>query len=94
MAICRALITEPRLILADEPTGSLDPATAADVLRLLIEQVKLNKATLLLVTHDHSLLKHMDRTIDMADLLTSRRACSEPTVVEFSGQPVAPQEPE
>jgi putative ABC transport system ATP-binding protein len=84
VAICRALITGPRLLLADEPTGSLDPETAAGVLRLLIDQVKFNKTTLLLVTHDHSLLKYMDRTIDMTELLASR-VTADGTITDFPG---------
>jgi putative ABC transport system ATP-binding protein len=94
VAICRALITAPRIILADEPTGSLDPATAAAVLRLLIDQVKFEETTLLLVTHDHSLLKHMDRTIDMTGLLSSRPTFSDAGTIEPLGQDVAPQESE
>jgi putative ABC transport system ATP-binding protein len=64
VAICRALITGPRLVLADEPTGSLDPTTAGEILDLLVEQAKENGATLLMVTHDQGLLGKLDRTID------------------------------
>ncbi len=69
VAICRALITAPKIVLADEPTGSLDPQTAQEVLNLLIDQVSKHSATLLMVTHDHSLLHRLDRTIDMAEFL-------------------------
>lgn len=69
VAICRALITSPKIVLADEPTGSLDPRTAQEVLNLLIDQVSKHAATLLMVTHDHSLLHRLDRTIDMAQFL-------------------------
>lgn len=72
VAICRALVTSPSIVLADEPTGSLDPHTAGDVLRLLLEQVTLHSATLLMVTHDHSLLPSFDRTIDLTEFSASR----------------------
>ncbi len=68
VAVCRALIAGPSVLLADEPTGSLDPSTASGVLELLLEQATRNHATLLLVTHDHSLLAKFDRTIDMMQL--------------------------
>lgn len=66
-AICRALITSPDLILADEPTGNLDPANKQRVLDLLLEQVKIRGATLVMVTHDHNLLDPFDRVLDMRD---------------------------
>lgn len=71
VAICRALITSPKIVLADEPTGSLDPKTAQEVLNLLIDQAPKHAATLMMVTHDHSLLHRLDRTIDMAEFLES-----------------------
>ena len=67
-AICRALITVPELILADEPTGNLDPDNKHKVLDILLEQVERNDATLVMVTHDHDLLGHFDRVLDMRDL--------------------------
>ncbi|MFO0941271.1 MAG: ABC transporter ATP-binding protein [Pirellulales bacterium] len=70
VAICRALITSPRILLADEPTGSLDPDTAADILQLLLQQATQLGTTLLMVTHDHSLIHQFDRTIDMRTLMT------------------------
>lgn len=68
VAICRALIAEPALLVCDEPTGSLDPRTSASVLDLLFEQASARGATLLVVTHDHAPLDRFDRVIDMADL--------------------------
>ena len=67
VAIARALIARPRLVLADEPTGNLDPDTTARVLDLLFAQVAASGATLLAVTHDHALLPRFDRVIDFAD---------------------------
>jgi len=66
-AICRALITLPQLILADEPTGNLDPDNKQRVLDLLLQQVKIRQATLVMVTHDQDLLAPFDRVIDMRD---------------------------
>lgn len=68
VAVCRALLTNPKLILADEPTGSLDPSTAAEIMDLLLEQSQHCGATLLVVTHDRSLLRRFDRTIDLLSL--------------------------
>ena len=66
-AICRALIGAPDLILADEPTGNLDPANKQRVLKLLLEQVEGRGATLVMVTHDHDLLAPFDRVVDMRE---------------------------
>ncbi len=65
VAIGRALITCPKLIFADEPTGNLDPHTSEVILRVILDQVSLSDATVLMVTHDHSLLLHFDRVIDL-----------------------------
>lgn len=64
VAICRALVTDPPLILADEPTSSLDPATAAATLDAMLTLVRSRSATLLMLTHDRSLLHRFDRVID------------------------------
>jgi ABC-type lipoprotein export system ATPase subunit len=63
-AICRALLPQPTLILADEATGNLDPENKTRILDLLFRSVDKHNATLLAVTHDHELLKQFDRTID------------------------------
>lgn len=67
-AICRALSTAPSLILADEPTGNLDPDNKHRVLDILLQQVERNRATLVMVTHDHDLLDRFDRVLDMREL--------------------------
>lgn len=64
IAICRALVTQPALVLADEATGNLDPDNKAMILDLLFEQTAAHGATLLAVTHDHALLDRFDRVID------------------------------
>lgn len=66
VALCRALVTEPPLIIADEPTGNLDPRTADVILELLLGQVQRCGATSLTVTHNHALLERFDRVIDLA----------------------------
>jgi putative ABC transport system ATP-binding protein len=64
VAICRALVTRPAVVLADEPTGNLDPVTTGVVLELLLTQVRQRGATLVMVTHDHGLLGSFDRVIE------------------------------
>jgi putative ABC transport system ATP-binding protein len=66
-AICRALLPQPRLILADEATGNLDPENKVRILDLLFGAVEEYDATLLAVTHDHELLQRFDRVIDFKD---------------------------
>jgi len=68
IAIARALVTAPKLILADEPTGSLDPATKKQALDLLFEQCDARSTTLLMVTHDHGLLEQFAQIVDVEAL--------------------------
>jgi len=63
-AICRAMITTPKLILADEATGNLDPRNKTKILDALFRSTDKNNATLIAVTHDHELLDRFDRIID------------------------------
>ena len=70
-AICRALLPQPKLLLADEPTGNLDPENKIRILDLLFRSVEEKGTTLLAVTHDHELLKRFDRVIDFKDFETS-----------------------
>jgi putative ABC transport system ATP-binding protein len=67
VAIARALVTAPKLLLADEPTGNLDPATKQHALDLLFEQCDALSMTLLMVTHDHGLLGRFDQVVDVSD---------------------------
>lgn len=64
VALCRALLLEPPLLLCDEPTGNLDPRNKQHVLDILFAYVRRNRTTLLTVTHDHDLLPRFDETID------------------------------
>jgi len=68
VALCRALVTGPGLVLADEATGNLDPATRDLILDLLFDRVREAGATLITVTHDHAILPRFDRAVDFADL--------------------------
>lgn len=64
VALCRALLLEPLLLLCDEPTGNLDPVNKEHVLDILFDYVRRHDTTLLTVTHDHQLLSRFDQTID------------------------------
>lgn len=65
VAIARALIRRPALILADEPTGSLDRVTGERVLTMLMSAVERNKTTLIIITHDESVANRMDRVFEL-----------------------------
>jgi predicted ABC-type transport system involved in lysophospholipase L1 biosynthesis ATPase subunit len=66
-AIARALVHGPRVLLADEPTGNLDSATAAAVLDTLCERVRDSGCALLLVTHDPTVAARADRALTLSD---------------------------
>lgn len=78
VAICRALMTCPRLVLADEPTGNLDPINKQRILDVLFDQVDQGGQTLMVVTHDMSILHRFDRTLDFEKF----RTALEPVSVE------------
>ena len=65
IAIARALITEPKIILADEPTGNLDTSNTVNVMKLLLDNCKINNTSLLMVTHDESLLSRFDKVLNL-----------------------------
>jgi putative ABC transport system ATP-binding protein len=67
VAIARALISDPLLILADEPTGNLDSKTGESVLTLLADMVKQTKKTIVMVTHDQKAASFGNRTIKVRD---------------------------
>ena len=69
VAICRALVNQPSLLLADEPTGNLDPINKEHIIDILFEYVNNNNGTLITVTHDHELLQRFDRVIDFKNFI-------------------------
>ncbi|MDE2360788.1 MAG: ATP-binding cassette domain-containing protein [Betaproteobacteria bacterium] len=66
VAIARAFATEPKLLMADEPTGNLDAATGAEVADLMFRLNRENGTTLLLVTHDAALASRCERQLSLA----------------------------
>ena len=66
MAIARAIIPEPALLLADEPTGNLDPALAVDILGLF-EEIQESGTTVLFATHDRTLIEGRTRRVIVLD---------------------------
>jgi lipoprotein-releasing system ATP-binding protein len=67
VAVVRALINQPRLLLADEPTGALDRASAQELGRLLVELNREEKVTLIVVTHALDLARQMERVLELRD---------------------------
>ena len=67
VAIARALSASPSLLLADEPTGNLDPATAGDVFEVLLKLVRGAGLSALIATHNSDLAARMDRTVSLED---------------------------
>lgn len=68
VAMCRALINDPELILADEPLGNQDKATGKEVLALLLEMAAEDRRTVVMVTHDTDSAKQMQRVVDLVEL--------------------------
>lgn len=67
VAIARALANSPKLLLADEPTGNLDPHTASDVFEILVELVKTTGIGAIIATHNFDLAEKMDRIFELKD---------------------------
>ena len=65
VAIARALVHRPKLVLADEPTGNLDPDTAHEILQLMRAEIKANGAMGILVTHSHAAAATADRVLNL-----------------------------
>ena len=66
VAFCRALANEPSLLLADEPTGNLDPETSETVFSVLMELVRETGLSALIATHNHELAARMDRVVRLS----------------------------
>ena len=74
VAVVRALINRPKLLLADEPTGSLDKDSSENIADLLVELNKSEKVTLIVVTHSLSLAERMGRVMELSDGLLKDRS--------------------
>ena len=68
VAVCRALVTQPAVILGDEPTGNLDPVNRDHVMEVLFKYSETTGAPLVIVTHDYELLDRFDRTLDIREI--------------------------
>jgi len=73
VALARALVTDPALVLADEPTGNLDAMTGADILRMLSELSGDGKTSLVMVTHSPAAAAVCDRTLSLEDGVLVRK---------------------
>ena len=67
VAIMRALMNHPKIVLADEPTASLDASRAQEVVEMIRKQIKANQMIGILITHDESLFKYADRIVQLYD---------------------------
>jgi putative ABC transport system ATP-binding protein len=67
VAIGRALVAQPKIVFADEPTGSLDSVTGQNVMDLLVDVVRQERTTVVLVTHDARVASYADREVTVSD---------------------------
>ena len=85
VAIARAFVNRPFLLLADEPTGNLDPDTSQDIM-LLLERINRTGTTVLMATHDHSIVDSMRRRVielDMGQVVRDEAAASTGSVADL-----------
>lgn len=67
VGIARALVVEPKIIFADEPTGNLDTRTTEIIMKIILDKVKEQRQTLILVTHDKSIAEYADKIVTIQD---------------------------
>ena len=67
VGIARALVGNPKIIFADEPTGNLDSSTSVEVMEIMVKKVRENNQTLLIVTHDPTISEYADRIVTIKD---------------------------
>ena len=67
MAIARAMVNKPSIIMADEPTGNLDNEASAEILSLINDINKADNTSFIIVTHDHLLAKKMNKTLTLVN---------------------------
>lgn len=79
VAVCRALVTRPALVLADEPTGNLDTVIGNEIANSLVSYARNNRALVIIATHNHALAELCDRTL----VLQQGRLCD----IELTGDP-------
>ncbi len=97
MAIARALINDPEILIADEPTGNLDPDLSWEILRLFLE-VNLRGTTVILATHDRDTIQRVGRrvlTLDGGRLIADQELVgTDPPPLDPTAAEPAPQVPE
>jgi putative ABC transport system ATP-binding protein len=71
VAVARALVTGPKVVFADEPTGALDSVAGERVLSLLLAAARANDSTVVIVTHDNQVAAYADREIVLRDGVTA-----------------------
>jgi putative ABC transport system ATP-binding protein len=67
VGIARAIVGNPKIIFADEPTGNLDSRTTGEVMEIIVNMIRKNRQTLILVTHDESIAAYADRIVTIRD---------------------------
>jgi putative ABC transport system ATP-binding protein len=67
VAIARALINDPAIIMADEPTGNLDSKSGKEIMDLILSLNKTRKTTIIIVTHDQNIARQTQRIINLSD---------------------------
>ena len=85
MTIARALVNDPAIVWADEPTGDLDSGTAAEVMDLMQQLNRERQQTFVIVTHDSSIAARCHRTIYMRDGIIEREEVNADRVESLSG---------